>query len=289
MRPRGRTPLRQWGPSRAALAFVLLLPLALPATATAQGVPQVNYSLSTAPNANGWHRIPVTVHWFVSPNSPTQTPHLIKATGCSPGELVDVQTSGTVLTCRAEWDDGTVITRPTKPLKIDWTPPSSIGARAGRPPDSYGWYGRPLRILFSGTDALSGIAACSRPVYKSPNTAKALSTGACVDRAGNSRALTVTFKYHAPIVSPRPGRKVARAPLIDWVSMPNARRFNVQVWHKGQKVLSRFPKSSRFQMPRSWIQDGVRYRMQSARYDVYVWPRFRRYGKLVGHTYFIRR
>ncbi len=70
--------------------------------------------------------------------------------------------------------------------------------------------------------------------------------------------------------------------------MPNARRFNVQVWHKGQKVLSRFPKFSRFQMPRSWTQGGVRYRMQSGRYDVYVWPRFRRYGKLLGHTYFRR-
>ena len=255
--------------------------LALPGTSTPQAGHSIDYTLSGTPGEAGWWRSDVTIHWDPQPEP--------DGGDCLHAESVPGDTAGTTRGCTAIWNGWGSLTATTATIRIDKTPPTSLHARAGRRPDSYGWYGRDVRILFSGADGLSGIATCSTPVYRGPNSANALARGSCWDRAGNRQDLVVTFKYHEPIVSPRAGRKVARAPLIDWIAMPNARRFNVQVWRKGSKVLSRFPKASRFQMPKTWIQGGVRYRMQSGRYDVYVWPRFRRYGKLVGHTYFIRR
>ena len=211
--------------------------------------------------------------------------------GCEPASLVGAQTAGRAFSCEARWSDRTRIKRDiAPPVRVDWTPPSVVWAKRGRPPDLYGWYGRPVRFTFSGRDALSGIWRCPARLYKGPNSANARVTGTCTDRAGNRRSRTWTFKYQEPLLSPRNGRRVSWRPLLDWVSVPKARYYNVQVWHSGRQVLNRWPMASQFRMPRTWVHGGVRYWASSpGRYDWHVWPRFHgRYGKLVGHRYFIR-
>ena len=287
--------LRLWGKprGRTALAVVLLALLVVPAaSALPTGTESVTYEVTDEDEnvltpRSGWFRRNVTVRWTVTP-----TQGLIKTTGCEFAVFVNFETKGHPLTCTAEWSNGTTIMRTTIPaIKIDWTPPTSVKVRATRRPDVYGWYGHRVRFVFRGTDALSGIASCSRRLYDGPNRARASVTGSCKDVAGNSTARTVGLKYSKPLLRPQRGKRVRRAPFLDWVTVTNARFYNVQVWRDDRKILTRWPRRSRLQMPSRWTHNGVSYSMAvPGRYDVYVWPRFKgRYGKSIGHTYFIRR
>jgi hypothetical protein len=164
-----------------------------------------------------------------------------------------------------------------------------VRARALRRPDLYGWYDHRIRFVFRGRDALSGIARCTRRSYDGPNTARASIRGFCRDVAGNTRRRTIHFRYSDPLLLPRPGTRFGRAPLLNWVGVPRARFYNVQVWRDGGKILTRWPQRTRLRMPTLWTHEGMTYALSAGRYDVYVWPRFRgRYGKSIGHTYFIR-
>lgn len=235
---------------------------------------------------NGWFREKVVVHWQVTPST-----GLVQTVGCEPASLVGVQTRGRAFSCDARWSDGTKINRAAiPPVRVDWTRPTSITAKRGRPPDLYGWYGNDVLFRFSGRDTISGIWRCPARIYKGPNSHRARVTGTCIDRAGNRASRTFFFKYQEPLLSPRNGKRVWR-PLLNWIAVRRARFYNVQVWRFGQQILNRWPKASQFRMPHTWVHNGVRYRMSSdGRYDWYVWPRFPRgYGKLIGHRYFIRR
>ena len=94
-------------------------------------------------------------------------------------------------------------------LSYDGTAPQAFGAPA-RQPDSNGWYNQAIRVAFDGTDATSGIDACTAPqVYSGPDAANASFSGACTDRAGNaSAAVTFSLAYDAtaPQVAATPGR-----------------------------------------------------------------------------------
>jgi hypothetical protein len=94
-------------------------------------------------------------------------------------------------------------------LSYDGTAPQAFGAPA-RQPDSNGWYNQAIRVAFDGTDATSGIDACTAPqVYSGPDAANASFSGDCTDRAGNtSVAATFSLAYDAtaPQVAATPGR-----------------------------------------------------------------------------------
>ena len=80
-------------------------------------------------------------------------------------------------------------------LNYDATPPTMMEAMPSRPPDHNGWYNHPVSFAFSGTDSISGIASCSRPTYSGPDTASAVVTGNCTDRAGNVATLPISLSY----------------------------------------------------------------------------------------------
>lgn len=225
----------------------------------------------------------MTINWIATPEPDSTT--------CIMKELVEGDTPGETRTCKATWNGEGERTATTEVIKIDKTPPSSVKARALRRPDLYGWYSHRIRFVFRGTDALSGIARCARRSYNGPNRARASITGFCRDVAGNTRKRTIGLRYSNPLLLPRPGTTFGRAPLLNWIGVRRARYYNVQVWRDGRKILTRWPRRSRLRMPSRWTHEGVAYSMStSGRYDLYVWPRFRgRYGKSIGHTYFIRR
>jgi hypothetical protein len=177
--------------------------------------------------------------------------------------------------------------RASFPLKYDATAPK-VRAKPGRPPDRYGWYGHDLLVRFVGRDSLSGVAACSRELYGRPNSERAAVSGSCLDRAGNtSLPLTFRFKYSEPLLTPRQGARVSAPLLLNWVNVPRARFYNVQVWHEGRKVLTRWPRASQSKLRRTWTFAGRRYRLEAGIYTWYVWPRFaRRYGEMIGKSTF---
>jgi hypothetical protein len=157
-----------------------LLAAALAATLLAAAAPalalQVDPSL-TGPAGNGdWFVGPVTVKWMISGED-------YFSPSCATQTLTD-DTPGMQLSCTAS-NGGDTVTRTTKPIRIDRTPPSAITAAPARPPDHGSWYTAPLAIGWTGTDTTSGIAGCTSLVYAGPDGPAVAPTGTCRDVAGN--------------------------------------------------------------------------------------------------------
>lgn len=183
-------------------------------------------------------------------------------------------------------DNAGNVGRASFPVKYDATAPR-VQAKPARPPDRYGWYGRDLRIRFVGRDAVSGVVRCSHEYYGRPNSERASVSGGCRDQAGNTRRRTFRFKYSEPLLTPREGARVSAPLLLNWVNVHGARFYNVQVWRDGRKVLTRWPRASKFQLHRTWTSAGRGYRLEPGLYTWYVWPRFaRRYGQMIGKNSF---
>ena len=174
-------------------------------------------------------------------------------------------------------------------FKYDATPPAGMRGVRGRAPDRYGWYAGDLRVRFSASDGMSGMAACTSPVYRGPNSSRATVKGRCTDRAGNTTYRTVRFRFSKPLLQPRMGSRISSPPLLDWVNVPGALGYNVQVWHEGRKILSGWPHRSRRDLDRVWRYAGTRRALRRGEtYVWYVWPRFRTgYGQMVGRSTFV--
>jgi hypothetical protein len=273
--------------TRVWLPVAILALIGIPgASATLDGVTLPIPSLSGTRGDNGWWRSNVTVQWQVDVSN-----GFIGSTGCGP-DVVIGDIKGATRLCTATYKDATgthAVATKTVPINIDATPPVVDGARPGRRPDRYGWYSHRIRVTFSGTDALSRIASCTRPVYRGPTSASATLTGRCKDMAGNVAAGTYGLKYAEPFLTPRSGTRVTRPPILDWPTVAKAALYNVQLWHEG-KVLSKWPTQSKLRLRHGWYFDGERVRLKPGRYDWYVWPRINgRYHHLVGHGIFYKR
>ena len=87
-----------------------------------------------------------------------------------------------------------------QPLRYDSTGPVVKTGKPARKPDRRGWYTRPVRWSFTGSDGLSGLAACPAVRYSGPDGAAARVIGACVDRAGNVtyRGFPIRYDDTAP-------------------------------------------------------------------------------------------
>jgi hypothetical protein len=152
---------------------------------------------------NGWYTSNVTLSWSVSdPES-----IILSTNGCDTVTFT-TDNAGLTRTCSATSDGGTTMV--TKPLKLDKTPPVA-NAGASRGSDSNGWYNHPLSVNFSGSDAMSGLESCSSPAsYGGPDSGNASVSGTCKDKAGNSAAASLPFKYDATVpasVNAAPGRQ----------------------------------------------------------------------------------
>jgi len=76
----------------------------------------------------------------------------------------------------------------TFPFQFDSTPPTSVSGAPNRSPDHNTWYNHAVDIVFTGTDATSGIDTCSTISYSGPDGVAASAMGHCTDKAGNTSA-----------------------------------------------------------------------------------------------------
>lgn len=112
------------------------------------------------------------------------------------------------------------------------------------------------------------------------------------DSVGNASApTTIQIPPSSLLLSPRPGARVRVSPRFSWSPAPGAAFYNVQLFHKGKKVLSTWPRSTRLQLARHWTFAGQARALGRGWYDWYVWPAFGRgkglrYGTEVGHSSF---
>lgn len=111
------------------------------------------------------------------------------------------------------------------------------------------------------------------------------------DRAGNTSTRSVSVIPDPHLLSPAPGARLGRPPLLSWTPVAGASYYNVQLF-LGGKVLSTWPRIPRLALSRTWRFDGRRYHLKPGRYHWYVWPGFGSlaaaiYGRLIGSATFI--
>jgi hypothetical protein len=170
----------------------------------------------------GWYVGPVTVHWSVSGD-------VTSSSGCEAAILLSADTTGRTLSCTVSGPDGTV-TRTTKVIRIDQTAPAVSAAAAARAPDHDGWYTAPVAVAWSGTDATSGIAACTALTYSGPDAAPASVEGTCRDQAGNTSAPSgLSFEYDAtpPTLAGLRATAGDTSASLAWTPSPDVRSVTV--------------------------------------------------------------
>jgi hypothetical protein len=193
-------------PGRAAVFAVCLAtaggaPLVVPAVARATS-PSITQTISGTLGSNGWYVSPVTVHWSVSGASGSSS-------GCEAAVPIPGDTTGTTRTCSVSGDEGSA-SATTPVIRIDQTPPVASAVTAARAPDHDGWYTSPVGVGWSGTDATSGIDACTALTYGGPDAAPAPLSGTCRDRAGNTSA-PLAYGLQFDATPPAPARVSATA------------------------------------------------------------------------------
>jgi hypothetical protein len=113
-----------------------------------------------------------------------------------------------------------------------------------------------------------------------------------IDQAGNrnaARASAVPTK--SPLLVPANGAHVRKPPLLIWKPARRARYYNAQLFFRGRKVMTRWPRVARLQLQKRWHFQGRRHRLRQGHYCWYVWPgrgslSERRYGRLLGKSCF---
>jgi hypothetical protein len=154
--------------------------------------PDVSYTIDGIEGTNGWYRGNthgnyVVVRWVV-------TGDYNNTVGCSPAIQIPGPDAGTTRTCTAYGLNGEIVSKTTRVIRIDATPPS-VTAKASRSPDSNGWYNHAVGIAFSGSDGMSGVAGCSAKTYAGPDSSRAVVPGTCTDLAGNSADGSFALEY----------------------------------------------------------------------------------------------
>jgi hypothetical protein len=211
-----------------ALVTVVSAALLLPAAASAD--PQLSYSCYSPPqsatpvNCYQWKTSPVLLSWSYDPGKAQPTP----LDSCRP-QTISTDTAGLRVSCEIQDVLDQSTTMKTAVIRLDATAPSVTGLAPARPPDYDGWWNHPVALAFQGSDATSGIAACSSTTYSGPDSATAQVTGTCRDAAGNASTGSFAIKYDAtpPKLSGlRPVPRVGRVALR-WRESADAVRVDV--------------------------------------------------------------
>jgi hypothetical protein len=113
-----------------------------------------------------------------------------------------------------------------------------------------------------------------------------------LDAALNADQRTAAVVPLPALYRPAKGERVRGAPLLQWLPVPKATYYNVQLWFKGRKIMSMWPLKPFLQLRRAWAFGGRNHRLRPGVYRWYVWPGFgrkvqRRYGKLIGSSSFV--
>jgi hypothetical protein len=112
------------------------------------------------------------------------------------------------------------------------------------------------------------------------------------DRAKNaSGGSSTVLPPSALLRAPRNGSAIRRTPNFRWAAVRGASFYNIQLFHRGSKVLSAWPKRARQSLTRQWTYLGRRHALRKGAYVWYVWPAFgprtkSRYGQLLGEGTF---
>jgi hypothetical protein len=179
--------------------------------------PTTTAAPSRPPNGAGWYRAPLSIGW----SGTDATSGIASCTGTLSYGGPDTTGTNETGSCT---DNAGNSSSETFVVRYDTVAPTTV-ATPRRPPNGAGWYRAPVSIDWVGSDATSGLAACSATLsYGGPDTTGTNETGSCTDNAGNSSSDTFVVRYDtvAPTTVATPSRSPNgagwyRAPLsIDW-------------------------------------------------------------------------
>jgi len=257
--------------------------------------PTVTPAPSRPPDANGWYNHPLAVGF-------TGADATSGVAGCSSANFAGAPDPKASVSGTCGDFAGNVGTA-TFSLAYDATPPTLTGLTAtpGNRRVDLTWTASPdtTGVDVSRTPGPAG--AASKNVYR--GTKKSCrDTGLTIgkayrytvtgtDQGANSASAAVSIIATGMLLSPVPRARVSSPPLLVWAPVSRARYYNVQLV-RGRKILSAWPSRPYFQVPRSWVFKGHRYRLQPGVYHWYVWPGFgkisaNRYGRSLGGSSFI--
>jgi large repetitive protein len=174
--------------------------------------PAVVASPARSPDSNGWYDHPVAVGWAGSdPASGVES--------CTDASTYGGPDSSGITLAGACTDKAGNSGSSSFQLSYDATAPA-VSARAERGPDHDGWYNRPVRIDFVGTDALSGVDSCTSMTYSGPFIKSIEPVGSCRDRAGNNTFVSFPIDYDGepPTLSGLTVESTAAAEIVRWKS-----------------------------------------------------------------------
>jgi len=149
--------------------------------------PVVSAGLTRPPDGGEWFNHPVSL--ALQGADPTSGVASCTQAGYGGPDTAGATLGGTCVDRAGNTSGSSSVT-----VKYDSTPPE-ISAVLGRSPDAGGWFNHPVALTTSGTDALSGLAACTSPAYSGPDVQAAALTGTCRDVAGNVASRRVELRY----------------------------------------------------------------------------------------------
>jgi hypothetical protein len=133
-------------------------------------------------------------------------------------------------------------------------------------------------------------AGSTRSVVDGPLAAgsTATYTVTLADAAGNATSATATAAVPdaAATAAAKSRRTTAtKRPTLRWRARPGARYYNFQLYRNGRKVLSAWPRRTRYTLRATWRFHRKTYKLTAGRYRWYVWPGYgprsrHRYGRL---------
>ena len=257
--------------------------------------PTVGGAADRPPDANGWYNRALTVSF-----SGTDGTAGIEACSSLGYSGPDNATASVAGACRDK--AGNVGTAAVS-LKYDATAPtvSRVRTKPGNRVAHVAWKASADtgRVEVTRSPGIKGAAATvvyrgSAPSYRDKGLTagrKYLYTVAVYDDAGNRAVQSVSFVARGALLNPAPSESVKSPPLLTWTPVRRATYYNVQL-RRGGLVLSVWPTRTRFQLRRSWVFRGRRYRLRPGVYRWYVWPGLGplsagRYGRLLGGSTFV--
>jgi RHS repeat-associated protein len=146
--------------------------------------PTITALVSPVPNVAGWNNSNVTVTF-------TCSDPVFGIASCSPPVQITTEGANQLVTGTAVNRAGFSATT-TVTINLDKTPPV-ITRTVMPPPNVTGWNSSNVTVVFTCTDALSGIASCPLPVVVSADGANQVVTGTAVDVAGNTAVAMATI------------------------------------------------------------------------------------------------
>ena len=154
--------------------------------------PTLTGAATTNPNAFGWYKGDVTVHWTGQDGLSGIDPATQPADSVITGEGSNLGAGPVSISDQA----GNVGSASVSGIKIDRTAPTISGTTVNddgtpRSANAAGWFNSAVRVRFTCNDALSGVQECGSDVVLNGDGANQNASGTATDRADNSASATV--------------------------------------------------------------------------------------------------